>query len=50
MDGVQEYFRSSMDLLRRDVRRELFNPDRQISQNPRTPPALYAPGSEVRNS
>ena len=51
MDGIRDYYRSSMDLLRRDVRRELFNPDRQIfTKIHDTPPALYVPGSAVTNS
>ena len=51
MDSIQDYFRSSMDLLRRDVRQELFNPDRQIlTKIHDTPPALYAEGAVVKNS
>ena len=50
-DGVKDYFRSSMDLLDRDLRRELFNRSRQIRTKIHdTPPALYAPGSKVTNS
>ncbi len=51
MRGKQEYFQSSMDLLRSDVRRELFPRDRQIiTKIHDAPPALYVPGSRVRNS
>ena len=51
MRGKQEYFRSSMDLLRTEVRQELFSRDRQIiTKIHDAPPALYLPGSRVRNS
>ena len=50
-DGVKDYFRSSMELLDRDLRRELFNRSRQIRTKIHdTPPALYVPGSQVKNS
>ncbi len=51
MRGKQEYFRSSMDLLRNEIRQELFPRDRQIiTKIHDAPPALYLPGSRVRNS
>lgn len=51
MDGMDDYFRSSLDLLDGKVRHELFHPDRQILTKAHdTPPALYAPGSTVKNS
>ena len=51
MRGKQEYFRSSMDLLRTEVRQELFSRDRLIiTKIHDAPPALYLPGSRVRNS
>ena len=51
VNGDRDYFRSSMDLLDRDLRHELFNRDRQIRTKIHdTPPALYVPGSSVRNS
>ena len=49
--GIRDYFQSSMELLQRPVRRELFNPERQIRTKIHdTPPALYAKGAVVRNS
>ena len=40
-----------MELLDRDLRRELFNRSRQIRTKIHdTPPALYVPGSQVKNS
>ena len=51
MNGVVDYYRASMDLLRRDVRQELFSRERQIRTKIHdTPPALYVPGSQVSNS
>lgn len=51
MEGMDDYFRTSLDLLRGEVRRELFNPNRQIGTKIHdTPPALYAPGSSVKGS
>ena len=51
MRGKQEYFRSSMDLLRNEIRQELFPRDLQIiTKIHDAPPALYLPGSRVRNS
>lgn len=51
MDGMDDYFRSSLDLLDPAIRHELFNADRQIRTKVHdTPPALYAPGSAVKNA
>ena len=51
MDGMEDYFRASLDLLDSGIRRELFQPDRPIRTKAHdTPPALYAPGSAVKNS
>ena len=51
MDGMEDYFRASLDLLDGGVRRELFHSDRQILTKAHdTPPALYVPGSAVKNS
>ena len=51
MGSAAEYFKSSMELQDRSIRRELFNPDRQIMTKIHdTPPALYAEGSLVRSS
>ena len=51
MGSAAEYLKASMDLQDRNVRRELFNPDRQIMTKVHdTPPALYADGSLVRSS
>lgn len=51
MDGTEDYFRSSMALLDPALRHELFTRERQIRTKIHdTPPALYVPGSEVRNS
>ena len=51
MDGMEDYFRASLDLLDSSVRRELFQSDRPIRTKAHdTPPALYAPGSAVKNS
>ena len=51
MEGVQDYFRTSLDLLDGDIRHELFNTERQIRTKVHdTPPALYTPGSLVKNS
>ena len=50
-DSLQEYMNTSMALLRSEVRRELFPHNRSVRTKPHdTPPALYAKGSEVRNS
>ena len=51
MDGMEDYFRASLALLDSGIRRELFQPDRQIRTKAHdTPPALYAPGSSVKNA
>ena len=51
MGSAAEYLKSSMELQNRDVRRELFNPDRQIFTKVHdTAPGLYADSSRVKNS
>lgn len=51
MGSAAEYLKASMELQDRDIRRELFNPDRQIFTKVHdTAPALYADGSRVRSS
>ena len=51
MDGAASYLRSSLELMDRNVRRALFNPERQIlTKIHDTPPALYTPESRVRSS
>ena len=50
-DGKQDYYKASMDLLKAEVRHELFNRDRPITTKIHdAPPAVYAKGSNVRNS
>ena len=50
-DGILDYMHSSFDLLRGEVRRELFESPRQINTKIHdNPPAFYAPGAYVRNS
>ena len=51
MRSAAEYMRASADLQDRRIRRELFNPDRQIlTKIHDTPPALYPAGSRVKSS
>ena len=51
MDSVDDYMRASMDLLYPSIRRELFDPSRQIlTKIHDAPPTLYVPGSSVSNS
>ena len=51
MGSAREYLKSSMELQDRSIRRELFNPDRQIMTKIHdTPPALYRDSSLVRSS
>ena len=51
MDGLASYLRSSLELMDRDVRRELFNPERKIlTKIHDAPPSLYTPDSKVRSS
>ncbi len=51
MDTVEDYMRASMDLLYPSIRDDLFNRARPIRTKIHdAPPALYAPGSSVRNS
>lgn len=50
-DGLEDYMRSSLDLLNPEVQQELFPADRQIRTKIHdTPPASYVPGSVVKNS
>ncbi len=50
-EGIGDYLRSSLDLLKPQVRHELFAPERQIlTKIHDEPPALYASGAVVRNS
>ena len=51
LTSVSTYFNHSMDLLRPEVRRDLFNRERSIRTKVRDePPSYYAPGSLVKNS
>ena len=51
LDGLAGYLRSSLQLMDRDVRRELFDPDRKIlTKIHDTPPAMYTADSHVRSS
>ena len=51
MGSAAEYLKASMELQDRNIRRELFNPDRQIFTKVHdTAPGLYADGSKVRAS
>ena len=51
MDGISGYLRSSLELMDRSVRRELFDPDRKIlTKIHDTPPAMYTADSRVRSS
>ena len=51
MGSAAEYLKASMELQDRNIRRELFNPDRQIYTKVHdTAPGLYADGSKVRAS
>ena len=50
-DTIAEYMQTSRDLLKSEVRRDLFPRDRQIhTRDHDTPPALYVPGAAVSNS
>lgn len=49
--SVASYYAQSMDLLKREVCRELFDPKRPIRSKDRTDaPTYYAPGSAVKGS
>ena len=51
MGSAREYLKANLELRDRALRRELFNPDRQIfTKIHDTPPALYAKGSKVKAS
>ena len=51
MGSAREYLKANLELRDRALRRELFNPDRQIfTKIHDTPPALYAKGSRVKAS
>lgn len=48
---VGQYYRKSMDLLDRNVRRQLFDPERPVrTRDQSNPSTYYAPGSVCRNS
>jgi putative aminopeptidase FrvX len=50
-DGKKDYYKASMDLLKAEVRHELFSRDRQITTKIHdAPPAVYSKDSNVRNS
>ena len=51
LDSVQAYFDCSQDLLKGEVRQQLFRPERPIWTKMRDEmPTRYAPGAQVRNS
>ncbi|MBR5232168.1 MAG: glucose-1-phosphate adenylyltransferase subunit GlgD [Clostridia bacterium] len=51
LDSVQAYFNCSMDLLKPEVRKELFNTERPVWGKQRDDmPTRYAPGAVVKNS
>ena len=50
-ETCEDYMRTSQDLLREEVYAALFTSDRPVrTQAHDTPPALYAPGADVRGS
>lgn len=50
-DGIGDYMRTSREMLDPAVRRQVYPPERQVvTKIHDTPPALYQPGSSVRNS
>jgi glucose-1-phosphate adenylyltransferase len=51
LSSVASYFEHSMDLLKRDVRKDLFRTDRKIQTKVRDDgPTYYSPDSQVKNS
>ena len=51
LNGIPSYMEINMDVLRREVSRELFNPERPISTKSQDfAPAKYLPGARVTNS
>ena len=51
IQSVSDYFARSMSLLRHEIRRDLFNPNRPIKTKMRDdPPAYYSPESRVSKS
>lgn len=51
INSTKEYFDFNMDLLKKDIRDDLFNKDRSIyTKTKDTPPSLFREGAEVKNS
>lgn len=51
INSTKEYFDFNMDLLKKEVREDLFNPERSIYTKIKdTPPSLFREGAEVNNS
>lgn len=51
INSTKEYFDFNMDLLKKEVRDDLFNPERSIyTKTKDTPPSLFREGAEVNNS
>ena len=51
INSTKEYFDFNMDLLKKEVREDLFNPDRRVyTKTKDTPPSLFREGAEVNNS
>ena len=51
IDSVQAYFNCSMDLLKPDIRKELFSTERPVWGKQRDDmPTRHAPGAVVKNS
>ena len=51
IDSVKEYYRTNMDLLKKEVRKELFQGDRKIYTKVRdNPPTKYETGCHVSNT
>lgn len=51
INSTKEYFDFNMDLLKKEVREDLFNPERSIyTKTKDTSPSLFREGAEVNNS
>ena len=51
INSTKEYFDFNMDLLKKEVREDLFNPERSIyTKTKDSPPSLFREGAEVNNS
>lgn len=51
INSTKEYFNFNMDLLNKDVRRDLFTPSRKIyTKSKNTPPSLFKTTADVNNS